>query len=123
MKTGGRAPEGWQRLEDRIGTAYGRSKEGELVVRGNYYAPGSGCKASIGIFRQGSTGRSRAYDIVRGASNTLNSAQLGISAYHLGFTSLDSMISDVALGLQRSPEAKYRAPGMSRAACFRFLQC
>jgi hypothetical protein len=111
VKTGQRAPDGWAKLEDKIGTAYGRSKEGELVIRGNYFAPGEAAAVFNRNLSPGLTGRSRAYDIVRGASNTLNSAQLGISAYHLGFTSLDSMISDVALGLQKVSRGKVSGVG------------
>jgi hypothetical protein len=111
VRTGTKAPEGWQRLEDQIATAYGRSKEGELVIRGNYYAPAEAAAIFNRNLSPGLTGRLRAYDIVRGASNTLNSAQLGISAYHLGFTSLDSMISDVALGLQKVSRGKVSGVG------------
>lgn len=40
------------------------------------------------------------YDAYRGLGNTLNQAQLGLSAFHLGFTSMDASVSRAALGLE-----------------------
>jgi hypothetical protein len=39
------------------------------------------------------------YRTVRAASNILNAAQLGLSGFHVGFTSLDAVVSSVATGL------------------------
>jgi hypothetical protein len=43
--------------------------------------------------------RFMAFRTIRAASNILNAAQLGFSAFHVGFTSLDASISSVAVGL------------------------
>jgi hypothetical protein len=55
------------------------------VIR-NYLSPGL---ARFGVYRA-----------FRGASNILNAAQLGLSAFHLGFTSLDAATSRLAIGIE-----------------------
>ena len=41
-----------------------------------------------------------AYDLYRGLGNAVTQFQLGLSAFHLGFTSFDAAISKTALGLE-----------------------
>jgi hypothetical protein len=106
IKVGDHPPEGWSQLDDRIGTVYDRGENGELIIRGHYYAPAEAAAVFNRNLSRGLAGRSRAFDLYRGASNTLNAAQLGISAYHLGFTSMDAGISDVALGIQKLSQGK-----------------
>jgi hypothetical protein len=45
------------------------------------------------------------YDMARSAGNQLNQFQLGISAFHLGFTSYDTMVSKLALAMKQSSTA------------------
>jgi uncharacterized membrane protein len=59
--------------------------DGAAAVLGNYLSPG--------------LGRFMAFRTLRSMSNILNAAQLGLSAFHVGFTSLDATVSSVATSL------------------------
>jgi hypothetical protein len=71
------------------------------VIRGYYYGPADAVNVFNRNLSPGLAGRSELYDLYRGSANALNAAQLGLSAFHLGFTSLDTMVSDVALGVEK----------------------
>jgi hypothetical protein len=73
---------------------------GGLVIHGFYYAPREAANVFNSYLSPGLQ-RFKTYNAVRMVGNTLNQAQLGISAFHLGFTSLDSSVSDMALALER----------------------
>jgi GGDEF domain-containing protein/uncharacterized protein (UPF0147 family) len=73
---------------------------GGMVIRGYYYAPADAAHV-FGNYLSPGLQRFKAYNAVRMIGNTLNQAQLGLSAFHLGFTALDSSVSDLALGLER----------------------
>ncbi len=47
-----------------------------------------------------------AFKALQSTANTLNALQLGLSAFHLGFTSLDAAISRFAIGLRWAGEGK-----------------
>lgn len=64
--------------------------EGPAQVLSNYLSPG--------------LQRFWAFRTLRAGSNILNAAQLGLSAFHVGFTSLDAAISSVAVGLHYALE-------------------
>lgn len=69
-----------------------------LLVRGHWYVPRDLGKVYDNFLNPGL----RPYAFFRaylGISNVLNHFQLGLSAFHLGFTSLDSVISKVGLGI------------------------
>lgn len=46
-------------------------------------------------------GRSEIYRAMRTVGNVINQAQLGLSAFHAGFTSIDSAVSRFALGMEK----------------------
>jgi hypothetical protein len=60
--------------------------EGPATIIKNYLSPG--------------LSQSSIYRSIRQTSNVLNGAQLGLSAFHLGFTSLDAATSRLALSLE-----------------------
>jgi hypothetical protein len=62
--------------------------EGPAQVLKNYLSPGL---SHSGVYRS-----------VRAASNLLNAAQLGLSAFHVGFTSLDAVVNAVEVGMFRA---------------------
>lgn len=67
------------------------------------------------------------YTAYRGAGNVLNMAQLGLSAFHLGFTSLDAMISKTAVAFRylehgQWVEAVKHLAQMPTASVTNFLQ-
>jgi len=91
-------------LETKPSMVYGqRSSEvsaGGLVIRGKYYAPKEVADVMDRFLSPGLRG-GLAYDIMRNAGNMLNQAQLGLSAFHLMFTSMDASTSDLALGIEK----------------------
>lgn len=68
---------------------------------GNWYASEPATRIFNNYMSRGLAGQSIIYDTIRGAGNALNSLQLGLSGFHATFVSLDTMISQSALGLQQ----------------------
>lgn len=101
-----KAPDGWQRLDDRIGQVHSYDDEGHLFIRANYFAPPDAAKVFNNYVSRGLAGRSGLYDILRWANNNLNSLQLGISAFHASTTAINAATSEVALGIQQLSEGK-----------------
>jgi hypothetical protein len=84
-------PIGYANINDKIARAGkgGRWMAPEPAARvlNNYLSPGL---EKSGIFQA-----------ARKSGNFMNQVQLGLSAFHLGFTSMDAAVSDFALGLQK----------------------
>jgi hypothetical protein len=72
---------------------------GGLLKMGEYYAPDAVSNVLNNYLSPGLR-RYAAYRAASTASNVLNQAQLGLSFFHLGFTSLDAAVSKFALGLE-----------------------
>jgi hypothetical protein len=87
------APPGWVQIDDPIAKA-GRSR---------YYAPNEIANVANNYLSPGLR-RFATYRAYVGMSNSLNQFQLGLSAFHLGFTSLDTSISKLALALEHAKE-------------------
>jgi hypothetical protein len=130
VPTGGVVPDGHSLINDKIATVFGPREgavtlpEGANIspedvsvpgrrIMGQYYAPepvagllnnylSPGLATTLQKAFPGPTGRAAAmtYDAYKGLGNVLNQAQLGFSAFHLGFTSLDAATSRTALGLE-----------------------
>lgn len=103
-----KTPDGYVKIDDRVAQvvqmrpvvrADGTLGAPEMVVRGHYYAPEGAARVLNNYLSPGLRGI-KAYDAFRWLGNTLNQAQLGLSAFHLGFVSMDSGVSKVALGLE-----------------------
>lgn len=88
---GTRAPEGWKPLNDRM----------FFSPKGRWWAPEDAASVVNNHLSPGLRGYWQ-YDIFRQAGNTLNMAQLGLSAFHGIFTSVDSLTSDVALAIEHA---------------------
>jgi hypothetical protein len=102
VRFGERPPDGWTRVNDSMFRVLQPSEEAKgMVLRGEYYMPADAARVLNNYLSPGLRGNT-AYDIFRKAGNTLNQAQLGISAFHLGFTSLDASVSDMALAIERA---------------------
>jgi hypothetical protein len=86
LAMGENIPPGFARLNDKVATGY-IAPEPAARVFNNYLSPGLAGNAL--------------YDAVRGYGNALNAAQLGLSAFHLGFTSMDAAVSRMALGIEQ----------------------
>ena len=86
------------KLDDSISTVYSRDEEGHLILRGHYYAQRDVARIMNNYLSKG-LNRFAPFRAYRQVGNVLNQFQLGLSAFHLGFTSMDATISRVALGI------------------------
>lgn len=73
---------------------------GGLVVKGQFWAPEPTATVLNNYLSPGFRGNP-IYDAYRGVGNLLNQAQLGLSAFHLGFTSIDATVSKASLGIEQ----------------------
>jgi hypothetical protein len=74
---------------------------GGLVIKGNWYAPEGAARIMNNNLSPGLRSNG-AYKAVLGLNNVLNQFQLGLSTFHLGFTSSDAAVSKAALGSSNS---------------------
>lgn len=72
---------------------------GGMVIRGYHYAPEEAARLVNNYLSPGLREKSGIFRAYLGIANTLNQAQLGLSAFHLGFVTVDSMTSGLALGV------------------------
>ena len=128
VRFGDDPPEGWKKINDPIARVYGNPEieipkwkqnpdlgveadpNNDLggqtvrapgaVVMGEYYAPEQAATIINNHLSPGLSGNS-AFDMWRRAGNAMNSAQLGLSAFHVGFTTLDAMLSKQSLGIHQ----------------------
>lgn len=116
VRAGDIAPDGYARIDDNVATVFG-PRQGAVSlpadaniapedvgvpgrrIMGQYWAPEPVARVVNNYLSPGLRGNAL-YDAYRGAGNTLNQAQLGLSAFHLMFTSMDASVSRAALGLE-----------------------
>ena len=99
--TGKEIPEDFVKIDDRFADVTYKNDKKETVIAGKYYAQKDAARILNNYLSPGLRGKSYIYDMYRGAGNTLNQFQLGLSAFHLGFTSMDATISKFALGINK----------------------
>lgn len=90
-----------------LGTNNSEVYAGGLVTAGHYYAQPDSARIFNNYLSAGLQGKSFIYDTYRQAGNTLNQFQLGLSAFHLGFTSMDATVSKFALGINKLSNGNY----------------
>lgn len=83
----------------RLGEAETEQAVGGLVKLGQYYMPDAAARVVNNYLSPGLNPQLW-YRTLRSTSNLLNSIQLGLSAFHLGFTSLDAAVSRLAIGIE-----------------------
>jgi hypothetical protein len=83
-----------------LGTADFKVPTDGLVIRGHWYVPEPVATVVNNYLSPGLRGNPF-FDLYRGVGNTMNQAQLGLSAFHLGFTSMDAMVSKTALSIEQ----------------------
>lgn len=96
-------PEGkpdWIKIDDRISTIMYKNEAGEMVISGHYWAQPDAARI-INNYLSPGLQKSEIYKAFRYAGNLLNQFQLGFSAFHLGFTSMDAIVSKSALALNQ----------------------
>jgi diguanylate cyclase (GGDEF)-like protein len=101
QRAGKPTPAGWVKIDDPIARVSQWSEEEQgFIERGHYIMPEDGGRI---INNHLSASRLRNFapaQAFRFATNLLNSMQLGLSAFHLGFTTLDAMVSKNALAIE-----------------------
>lgn len=80
---------------------------GGLIVKGEFMAPEPVAKILNNYLSPGLRGNP-AYEVMRGTGNLMNQVQLGVSAFHLTFTSVDAVVSSFALGLQEIGRGQFK---------------
>lgn len=102
LPSGKPMPDGWAPINDSIAKVRQWSEaEAGFIDRGQYIMP---LEAARVINNHVSASALRDFapaQIFRRGANALNAMQLGFSAFHLGFTTLDAMISKNAQGIER----------------------
>lgn len=116
VRAGEQAPDGYARINDKVATVFG-PREGAVKlppganikpedvtvpgirVMGEHWAPEPVARIVNNYLSPGLRGNA-IYDAYRGLGNTLNQAQLGLSAFHVMFTSMDASVSRAAVGLE-----------------------
>lgn len=101
VKFGARPPTGFTKIDDKIAKVYQYSEADKgLIQRGQYYAPAEAAEILNHYLSPGLRGNVF-FDVARASGNLMNQVQLGMSAFHLTFTTIDASISKVALGVQQ----------------------
>lgn len=99
IKSGQAVPTGWQRIHDQIGLYKAKNPVTGEVEPGSYYAPEPVATLINNHLSPGLRNKAwfRTY---LGAANWMNQFQLGMSGFHIAFTSADAIVSKVALSLR-----------------------
>lgn len=109
----------------QLGVAKGEVPVGGLVTLGHWYMP-EGAAAVLNNFISPGLTRFGLFSTLRQSSNLLNGMQLGFSAFHLGFTSLDATVSRTSVALQylsdgRPIKAAWKALGIIPAPVTNYI--
>ena len=107
--------EGWVELNDpafhkmlpadRFGVGGNNPPPGMMIDPGAWFAPEPAARVFNNFMSRGLAGRSVLYDSIRRFGNMVNSLQLGLSAFHFTFVTLDSIMSHMALGFEQAARA------------------
>ena len=100
VRTDEERPSGWVKINDGSSDVMYKNDAGEMVISGSYYTQPDAARIINNYLSPGLRGN-YFYDMYRGGGNVMNQFQLGISAFHLGFTSMDATVSKVALGINK----------------------
>jgi hypothetical protein len=98
--SGDEVPPGWQRIHDQIGLYKAKNPVTHEVEKGSFYAPENVATLINNHLSPGLRNRAWFRTYI-GAANWMNQFQLGMSGFHLAFTSADAIVSKFALSLRR----------------------
>jgi hypothetical protein len=92
-------PSGWQRIHEQVGLYKAKNPVTGQVEPGSYYAPEPVATLVNNHLSPGLRNKAwfRTY---LGAANWMNQFQLGMSGFHIAFTSADAIVSQIASGLR-----------------------
>lgn len=82
---------------------------GGLLTMGHYYGPEAATRVVNNYLSPGLREKSIAFRGALSIGNSMNMAQLGISAFHAGFTSMDAATSRLALGIEQAVHGESEA--------------
>jgi N12 class adenine-specific DNA methylase/broad specificity phosphatase PhoE len=120
VRAGQTPPPGYQKIDDQVATVFGPAKgavglpstaegvEPEDVrvfgrrIMGQYYAPEPAARIINNFLSPGLRETSPLFRGYLAGANAMNQFQLGFSAFHLGFTSVDAAVSKAALGIYQA---------------------
>lgn len=95
-------PEGWREINDAVGRVRQWSEEEKgFIERGKYIMPEDAARIINNHLSASALRNFAPAQWIRVGSNALNALQLGFSGFHIGFTTLDVLISKNALGIER----------------------
>ena len=110
-----RAPQGFEKIDDRYGTVWHQITDPQGKALGwsieRYFVAKDPVAQVINNYLSDSLYKNKyvgsAFGVYMGAANTLNSFQLGMfSMFHAGFTSVESVISNAALGIRQASQGR-----------------
>jgi hypothetical protein len=105
-----KAPDGWRQIDDPIARVSYRNAEGERVLAGHYYAPEPVATLLNNYLSPGLRGNA-AFRGYLTSANWLNQFQLGLTAFHAGFTTIDVGVSKLALALNNLSHGRVAEAG------------
>jgi len=95
-------PDDWAEINDAVGRVrqWSEAEQG-FIERGKYIMPTDAARVINNHLSASALRNFLPAQIFRVMSNAVNALQLGFSAFHLGFTTLDAIISKNALSIER----------------------
>jgi hypothetical protein len=109
-------PDGYVAINDPIATVSGPlTEEGARTIRGQYYAPEPVARVLNNYLSPGLRGEP-VFKAYMALGNIVNQLNLGLSAYHAGFTTMEALVSKNALALMQLSDRKYGAAAKSFAS-------
>ncbi len=111
VKTGQKPPDGATKIDDKISEVRYINDKGELVTSGHLYADEPAATVINNFLSPGLTGSKfaavrDAYKTWKYVGNLMNQAQLGLSAFHAAFTTIDAATSKMAAGINQLAQGK-----------------
>lgn len=95
-------PPEWREINDAIARVKQWSEqENGFIDRGKFIMPEDAARVINNHLSNSALRNFAPAQLIRVGSNALNALQLGFSGFHLGFTTLDAVISKNALGIER----------------------
>lgn len=86
---------------------------GGMLIMGSYYAPEAAATVLNNHLSPGLRNKSGLMRGFMGAANFYNAVQLGLSAFHLGMTSIDASTSKLALAIQQAFDGQTGAAALT----------
>lgn len=114
LPSGRQMPDGWAPINDNIAKVRSWSEaEQGFIDRGQYIMPEDAARVINNHVSQSWLKSFAPATVFRVGSSMLNALQLGFSAFHLGFTTLDAIISKNALGVEHLIRGNVRKAAMT----------